>query len=170
MDLEGLLDQVRDLPHGDYAECGVWQGHSALVIKHHMVPGSHLYLFDSFEGHPEPSGFDHSNHPKGRYADTSLEAVSSRLSGDNVTFKQGFFPARFPEVADRKFRFVNCDCDLYQSTKDVLDFFIPLLVPGGILRMDDYNAGDCPGAVLAAHEVIGLENISFPEPHYRKPL
>src|SRR5271154_3388778 len=57
-----LLKDVYSLPAGDYCECGVYQGDSAKVIVANMAPGSRLFLFDSFEGHPEPSELDMAEH------------------------------------------------------------------------------------------------------------
>lgn len=43
----------------------------------------------------------------------------------------GVIPARFPEVADRRFSLVHVDVDLYRPTIDSLEFFYPRMVPGG---------------------------------------
>jgi O-methyltransferase len=150
--MNDLLEQVKELPTGDYAECGVWKGDMACYIHERMAPNSTLHLFDSFEGHPEPTNFDDKAHPKGRYSDTSEEAVRARLPHANVRIYKGFFPSRFSEVSDVQFRFVNVDCDLYESVKHCIEFFRPRMVPGGVIRFDDYEVQDCPGATKACRE------------------
>ena len=63
-------------------------------------------------------------------------------------------PDRFPDVADREFRFVHIDVDLYEPTLDSLAFFYPRLVTGGILLCDDYGFTTCPGARRAFDEMV----------------
>jgi O-methyltransferase len=139
---------------GDYAECGVWRGDSAVEIRKVMSSRANLHLFDSFEGHAEPTEEDNREcHPKGRYADTSLEAVRRRLPQGNVFIYQGFIPSRFAEVAGLKFRFVHVDVDHYEATKACIDFFRPRMVKGGLFRFDDWTSdSDCPGAMKAIRE------------------
>lgn len=126
----------------------------AVQIYAAMVPNTNLYLFDSFEGHPEPTETDDRKaHPKGRYSDTSEQSVRDRLNQPNVFIYKGFFPERFDEVRDLSFRFVNVDCDHYVSTKQCIEFFRPRIVKGGVIRFDDYGVGDCPGATKACHDM-----------------
>lgn len=56
-----------------------------------------------------------------------------------------------------KARIVMVDCDLYASTKDVLNFIFPYLQNGTILIMDDWNcfdADDSKGERLATNELL----------------
>ncbi len=72
----------------------------------------------------------------------------------NVTFHKGLFPAETgPDVADKRFSFVNLDVDTYASTRDSLEFFYPRLMPGGILLSHDYAQAE--GVRKAFEEVIG---------------
>ena len=154
MNFQSALAQVRDLPAGDYAECGVWQGYSAEHIAETIPEGATFYLFDSFQGHEEPGEFDHAGaHPKGRYADTSIERVAARIP--SAVIIPGFLPGTLARVADCRFRFVNVDVDHYLPTKAVIEFFKPRMVKGGIMRFDDSGSSDCPGATKAVEETIG---------------
>ncbi len=129
---------------GDFAECGVWRGGTAMLLADVMAEEEHapdrqLHLFDTFEGMPKSAELDPSGHSEGDFA-TSLESVKSRLSPfANVAFHRGEIPTRFDSVADRTFAFVHADVDLYSSTRDCLTFFYPRIVPGGILVSDDYG-------------------------------
>ena len=58
----------------------------------------------------------------------------------------------FAEVENQRFAFVHIDVDLYQPTRDSIEFFYPRLNPGGILLLDDYGFRSCPGATAAADE------------------
>src|SRR5215475_3296677 len=48
-----LLDMVRDLPEGDYAEVGNYQGNYARIIYSRKAKQSELFCFDTFAGFPE---------------------------------------------------------------------------------------------------------------------
>lgn len=165
--LDALLQEVMDLPEGDYAECGVWRGDAAEYISQRMNENASLWLFDSFQGHPEPGEHDNAQqHPKGRYADTSLEQVRKRVPEAFIV--PGWLPETLGMVSDRKFRFVRVDTDHYASTKGITEFFLSRMVPGGIIEFDDYGHEECPGATKAVNELLGAENILRP-PHYKCP-
>ena len=120
-----LLEYVKGLPGGDYAECGVFQGDSAALIQQYLPDGVRFFLFDTYTGHPEPSHLDSRFHPKGRYSATSTNRVRERFGGDDrIVIVPGEFKDTLPAYKDCWFRFVNLDCDLYQSYVDCLKFFI----------------------------------------------
>jgi len=146
---------------GDVAECGCFNGLSAHVmmsLSKTRTPDFHgegFHIFDSFEGLSDPVTADleavDSNvlgsMKKGSFA-ADYTAVREAL-GDFPQAKlyKGWIPERFPEVADRTFRFLNLDVDLYQPTRDSILFFFPRLVPGGIILVDDCNWPGCRKAI-----------------------
>lgn len=134
--LDSLSDQCVNLP-GEFAECGVWLGGSAQVL----LKGKPLHLFDTFTGMPDnndPSGLS-----QGSFGDTSLELVKEYLNyPDSVYYHVGRIPETFKDLEDVRYSFVHIDVDLYQSTKDCLDYFLPRMVPGGIIVFDDYGFPD----------------------------
>lgn len=125
---------------GDYAEVGVYRGATARLICE-AKGDKHLHLFDTFEGLPK-LGEDDIRFSEKMFA-AGLDRVKRRLSPfQNVFFYQGFFPKTAESVKDRRFAFVHLDVDLYQSTKDALDFFYPRLVRGGVLISHDFPSAD----------------------------
>ena len=60
-----------------------------------------------------------------------------------------------------KFQFIHLDVDLYQPTKDSLDFFYPKLAQGGIIVCDDYNFSTFPGAKKAWDEFFNDKRNGF---------
>lgn len=121
---------------GDIAEVGVYKGGSARLICE--VKGERaLHLFDTFEGLPECSQWD-PDFREGGFA-ASFDQVSRYLARfPNVHFHKGFFPETTRGLESRRFSFVHLDVDLYQSTKDALEWFYPRLNRGGILISHDY--------------------------------
>ena len=118
-----------------------------------------VWLFDTFDGMPETALVD--KHNKGDFNDTSFESVKAYLSDrNNVILIKGFFPDTTKGI-NAEFSFVHIDADIYQSTKDALEYFYPRLLPGGILMFDDYYWPLCPGVKLAIDEFLELH----PEEH-----
>jgi O-methyltransferase len=152
-----LLRLVRNVP-GDTAECGVFHGAgSYLICSFNRTDKSHErihHLFDSFEGLSAPSVDDGTHWEKGAMA-CGIDVVRQNLREfSDVQYHQGWIPERFPEVADRKFAFVHIDVDLYEPTRDSIEFFYPRMNPGGIIICDDYGFTNCPAATKAIDEYL----------------
>jgi O-methyltransferase len=123
---------------GDFAEAGVWQGRTSNII-HKLAPNRKYYLFDTFEGFPEKN-LEIKDDQSERFKNTNLDIVKKSI-GDltNIEFRVGYFPATAQGLESEKFAFVMLDMDLYQSTKDGLEFFFDRVSPGGYIFLHDYN-------------------------------
>ncbi len=150
----------RDGVPGDIAELGVYKGESAKII-HLMDPSRKFHLYDTFEGFREEDLKDETGeaatYTTRNFADTSLEAARRNIGGNtNVIFHPGYFPQsavsgqrsaviesepadRRPPTANCRLALVNLDVDLYQPTRAGLEYFYPLLSPGGVIIVHDYN-------------------------------
>ena len=153
---------------GDFAECGCWKGLSAYITCHYIAEnggGRAFHIFDSFEGGLSDKVEQDENL---RYKLTDEQILEEKLhfssseshihraldKHDNYNLYKGWIPERFGEVSNIKFAFVNIDVDLYQPTKDSVEFFFPRLSPGGIVVCDDYNMSQFPGAKTAIDEFL----------------
>ena len=147
---------------GDSVECGVFEGASSYLIctAYRQRQGHRHHVFDSFQGLSHPGAADEptsSLAPRWRAGDlaASLETVRRNLSQfDGVEYYPGWIPGQFHKVEDRRFSFVHIDVDLYQPTRDSLEFFYPRLVQGGVLLCDDYGSHQCMGARRAFDEFV----------------
>jgi predicted O-methyltransferase YrrM len=132
---------------GDYAECGTYLGSSAFFLAKHAPQD--VFLFDSWEGLSEPSNFDSDYWNKGDL-NSNLDTAQENLKDfTNIQFFKGWIPTRFIEVAHRSFALVHIDVDIYQPTKDTLEFFWDRILPGGVIICDDYGFANCAGAKKA---------------------
>jgi hypothetical protein len=125
---------------GDAAEVGVFEGASCAMIAS-ALPGKTVYACDTFEGLPAPKLEDSRGvaFHLGDYA-ADYENVRQYLAQwPNIQIRRGFFPASAPDLEDKRFCFAHLDVDLYESTKACLRWFLPRLVPGGMILSHDYN-------------------------------
>ena len=92
-----------------------------------------VHGFDSFEGIPE----DWHNEGKGSY---STRGAIPKVS-NNILLHAGWFDATLPKFIEKnseKVRLINIDCDIYSSTKTVLDLLAPRIVKGTVIIFDEY--------------------------------
>jgi O-methyltransferase len=139
---------------GDYAEFGCWGAQTfcmtyRILAKYPFNVGPfHLWAFDSFQGLP-PSSCSKDSHPywiEGAMA-TSLDEFhrlckSRGIPRSAYTTIPGFYEKSLAPSASgprpEKIRLAYIDCDMYSSTKSVLQFLMPRLQHGMILAFDDY--------------------------------
>lgn len=157
--LRELVRFTKRIP-GDIVECGCYRGASAYFMATEVPSDVPIHLFDSFEGLSKvgaedagPCGGD-SYWSAGDLATNETAVRATLNSFQNVRIYKGWIPARFPEVADRDFRLVHIDVDLYQPTLESLKFFYERVNPGGVIIIDDYGFTTCPGAFRAATEFM----------------
>ncbi len=151
-----LVRLVEDVP-GDTVECGVYRGAGSYLIcsanSRSRQHRSH-HIFDSFEGLSAPTTADGSYWTSGDLS-IGVDIVKRNLAQfENVQYHKGWIPARFSEVADRRFAFVHVDVDLMEPTRDSVAFFYPRLAEGAILLCDDYGFTTCPGATSSIDEFL----------------
>jgi len=136
---------------GDYVEFGCNGGITFGLAFDQMRQRKvqrHMWAFDSFEGLPEASSpFD--NHPrwkKGTMA-TEVDAFhricsSYGIPRDHYSVVPGFYDETLTQMSNdappTNIAIAYIDCDMYSSTKTVLDFVMPRLKHGMILAFDDY--------------------------------
>ncbi len=154
------------LPSGDVAQLGVYKGGTAKMIAECFLNSNKkMFLFDTFEGLPPSSKSDGAQdealRKENEFVDVDFNEIQKIFDQYSfVTIKKGFFPETAESVKENKFSFVYLDADLYQSTKDGLDFFYPRMVPGGIIMLDDFGTPIWPGIQKAVTEFCNEHHIS----------
>lgn len=151
--LREMLALVEDVP-GDTAEAGVYQGASSWFICDHFADTERTHwAIDSFEGLSAPTGRD-GGHWAGGDLVGSEEVVRCRLAGYRAEVLKGWIPEVFDAVDADAFAFVHIDVDIYEPTRDSLEFFYSRLSSGGVIVCDDYGFTSCPGATRAFDEFV----------------
>lgn len=142
--------KINDI-RGDYLEFGLWEGKTfmaALRCKAKFGMSSvMLWGFDSFEGLPEVSHSPDEIWKKGQFS-CSEERFRGILKENGFSERdfqlvKGFYDRSLnadlhKRLAGRKAMAIYVDCDLYESTRDVLRFLPPYLQNGTIICFDDY--------------------------------
>jgi O-methyltransferase len=140
---------------GDFIECGVYQGGTAMLLQRAMrsaAAAKELLLFDTFEGMPENNA-EGDSFNEGELGETSYEAVVARLGGDARTrIHKGLIPETFRGLETRRFALAHIDVDIYQSIKDCCEFIYPRMSPSGFILFDDYGFPSCAGGKRAVDE------------------
>lgn len=152
--------------HGGYfAEFGVFSGGSLEILARHNA-NTEILAFDSFEGLPQPSDKDY--HNKGDFRDVNVDNIVGyfKMIYPRVRIVKGFSPKVFQLAKSQKFSFVHVDADLYQSVLDALNFFVPRMLTGGMILLDDYRVESTPGCEEAIDDYFG----SNPEVSHREEL
>jgi hypothetical protein len=169
-----------DIP-GAFVECGVWKGGSSAVMGlaiRHARQNRDLHLFDSFEGLPEPTekdGAEAKEYSGGRASGTltsvnqckaGLEGVRTflldllKFDPARTHFHVGWFQNTLPVIAPKlgPIALLRLDGDWYESTRLCLDHLYPLLSPGGVVILDDYNTwSGCRKATDEYREAHGIQ-------------
>ena len=175
-----------ELVPGDICEFGVYTGRSLALLSYHNsmyfenentinkanIPDRKCYGFDSWDGLPE----DNDNHPrwvKGLFSKNHSYHPTIKNNAVVTTkevinfFKELELP--FPNLIQCEYTklhlpttihqiaLVHIDCDLYESTKNVLNLIKNKLVEGTIIMFDDwfnYKANPNKGEQKAFNEFL----------------
>ena len=147
---------------GAIVECGVWKGGmmqlAALTLQHLGDETRELYLFDTFDGLPEPGEKDvdwdgnsaHATWVKRNQAGekwgyggtvTQVRTVmeSTNYPVAKLRYAEGMVEDTIPDQAPEQIAVLRLDTDFYSSTLHELTHLYPVLSIGGVLIVDDYG-------------------------------
>jgi cytidyltransferase-like protein len=113
-------------------EFGVYKGRTINYLAT-KLQNKNIYGFDSFEGLP---GFWNNENPKGIY---SLKGNMPKVK-KNVFLIKGWFDQTLPEFIkehNKKISLLHIDCDMYSSTKCVLDNLKNQIDDGTVIIFDE---------------------------------
>lgn len=182
---------------GAFVECGVWKGGSAAIMAYAAEKAKSsrkIWLFDSFEGLPEPTEKDGirareyaSNKASGKLSSINqcvgpLEDLEKlffsvlKLDKKNIVIKKGWFQETLPkakkEIGD--IAILRLDGDWYESTKCCLENLYGNVISGGYVVIDDYGCWEgCRKAVdefLRKNKInVNLNKIDSEGAYFEKP-
>lgn len=168
--LQNVLHKINGID-GDIVECGTWRGGLAALILQHVLDNKldkHLFIYDTFEGMPEPGDKDHPDALRrynelkdGEYSDwcragisiveDTLKQVASSYD-DYCHLIEGKVEDTLEVFGPESIALCRLDTDWYSSTKIEMEVLYPRVVKGGYIIVDDYS--DWPGCKLAVDEYL----------------
>lgn len=146
--------------NGDILEFGTFRGYSARIIAELMIEyelTGNLYLFDSFQGlpviSPSTDGKSYEVAARGSWFHGAMAVEKSLpehirsvlgeiLTSNRVHIFEGYFEETLSKgLPTKRAALVHVDCDLYESTRTVLDTLLKqeVLQDGTVICFDDYN-------------------------------
>lgn len=167
---------------GDFVECGVWRGGSAMIIAETLsmlgVSDRKIYLYDTFEGMPRPGekdskirGITSANemwekekNKNGGWYIASIEEVAGNLKktnyqNENFILVKGVVEDTIPETIPQSISLLRLDTDFYTSTYHEFTHLYPILSQKGVLIIDDY--GSWRGSRDATDKYFKEKNINL---------
>ena len=176
--------EARQVP-GALLEFGVALGGSAVLIAQHARPGRAFHGFDVFGMIPPPSSDKDDAKSRERYeliaagqspgiggdayygyrADlyeqvrATLARYGRPVDGESVTLHRGLFQDTWAAFRRQQVAFAHIDCDWYDPVRFCLEAVAPLLGPGSIVVLDDYN--DYGGCRTATDEFLASRPGAF---------
>lgn len=182
---------------GAFVECGVWKGGCIAImaaVAKKAGSGRKIWLFDSFEGLPEPTKDDGE-----KAKDYALGKMSGKLSTiekcvgpledvkkiffkilsinpADVVVEKGWFQDTLKAARNKigSISILRLDGDWYESTKCCLEDLYSIVIPGGYVIIDDYIYWE--GSKKAVDEFMAknnikaeLVNIDYTAVYFKKP-
>jgi hypothetical protein len=162
-------EQQAKLDEGDFIECGVCHGGTAAYLARTLMRDNRrrlLHLVDAWSGFPAPDPIkDGAQRVQGHAAlergcSSSLQVTRMLLASVGVLAvcrtHQGWFRDVLPRIPG-PFSLAHIDGDLYQSTRDSLEYLLPRMTARGVIVVDDHGDVErrrCPGVRAAVDECI----------------
>lgn len=141
----------------NFAECGTYAGMSMHFVAD--LCNKRFIGIDSFEGVSEPGKYD-TDYFKNLKLEIPIEvAEKTTKSHKNVELYKGWIPTVFKTIDNLEYSYIHIDVDLYQPTKDSIEYFWPKLVNGGVLICDDFGSEKTIGAKKAMIDFFGRDKI-----------
>jgi macrocin-O-methyltransferase TylF-like protien len=155
---------------GAFVECGIFKGSSLarFAMFRHLFESEEtraLIGFDVFGKFPETE-FDADKARRERFirsagdesisVDQLRKVLADKGCGHNVTLVGGDIcqtvPAFSAEHPELRIALLHVDVDILEPSQVVMNVLAPLVVPGGVIVLDDY--GIFPGATRAVDEFM----------------
>lgn len=167
---------------GAIVECGVWKGGSTMMLVKTLmalgVTDREVYLYDTYEGMPEPSDKDrdlsgtsaqntwaeNQTNTVNEWCYSPLEEVQRNLYStgyppEKIHFVKGKVEDTIPATLPGGIAVLRLDTDWFESTYHELVHLYPLLSEAGVLIVDDY--GHWKGAREAVDQYFAEHHVKM---------
>jgi len=158
----------------NFVECGVADGLTAFIalrtiLKHKKNADFTIHLYDSWSSMRSDLILDSEKQspyiktPK--YTDLSIDRTKKNLKefDKNIIYHKGYIPDSLNETpkSPDSIMYLHVDLNSSKPTLDVLNYFMPRLVEGGIILFDDYGWNAYKDTKFVIDEFIQKQKGSF---------
>ncbi len=155
---------------GAFVECGTWKGGMSAAMMNIGGPNRDYHFFDSFEGLPPVQTIDgpaavgwqaktdsveYYNNCTANYEEFRSLLAQQPIPSERVHIHRGWFKDTLKDFPRQPIATLRLDGDWYESTMECLQRLFPLVVPGGVIIIDDYQTWD--GCARAVHDYLSEE-------------
>lgn len=126
----------------NFVECGVASGMSAYFALNELKCKSFIFhLYDSWGLMKSEYLYESEKKSIGNYKDQSIQNTKKNLDefSDKIKYHVGYIPETLDDSAPKEILYLHIDVNSAKTTKEILEFFYPRLVSGGIILSDDYG-------------------------------
>ncbi len=151
----GAIEHLKSIDNyvfGEYLEFGVYNGTSMSImfnaLRNNKIENIRLFGFDSFEGLPadadkEDDAVWKPGQFKCSYKQTLKSLKKRKVDLNKIELVKGFYSDTLTKNLISKFKLnkvsiIMIDCDMYSSTRDALNFCLPLIKDKCIIVFDDW--------------------------------
>lgn len=168
LETQKILDIAKNclVAEGDFVELGCYKGDTSLLLAEILLGSNKkLWIYDSFEGLPEKSGFDASavgEEFKGGELFVTKREVKERFLRAGLpvpVIKKAWFNELLDGDLPEKIAFAFLDGDFYDSIRDSLKLVEDRVISGGVIIVHDYNNPALPGVAKAVDEWLNGKQV-----------
>ena len=126
----------------NFVECGVASGMSAYFAFAELKDKSYTFhLYDSWEIMKSEYLYDTEKEHIGKYDGQSIQNTKKNLEqySDKIKYHVGYIPKTLDNSAPNEISYLHIDVNSAKTTNEILEFFYPRLVSGGLILFDDYG-------------------------------
>ena len=132
---------LKNTENRNFVECGVANGLSAFFALREIKSTRYeFHLYDSWAVMKTDYLNPNEHIFAGNYDTLDINLTKNNLKDfENVKFHCGYLPETLNESAPKLISYLHIDVNSAKTTKEILDFFYPRLVSGGVILFDDYG-------------------------------
>jgi hypothetical protein len=143
---------------GDFVECGVNRGGTALTIMEYLNFNSlekRFYLLDTYCGFPNGSLPAAAN--RDQYSDCYEQVKRTFAPFRNARIVKGQVPETLPQITSNCISFLSIDMNCAEPEVAAARELWPRICTGGIMLLDDYGGGPAYAPQMMAFDSLALE-------------
>ena len=144
------------LDNSTFIEVGTWKGGvCGLVSLTNHDKNIDIYGCDTFSGVKNASDKD-TFFKDGEYGDASKEDIQeiNEFSNHPIKIIEGIFPDSVKDIVfQNPISMAHIDVDTYESAKQSFEFISRIMVPGGLIVLDDYGGWFTDGVTKFGNEL-----------------